>query len=42
MDKREKMKSKKIKRLIAICSLSSLIFIVATYAWFIGIRSVSV
>ncbi len=42
MDKREKMKSKKIKRLIAICSLSSLIFIVATYAWFIGMRSVSV
>ena len=42
MDKREKTKSKKIKRLIAICSLSSLIFIVATYAWFIGMRSVSV
>ena len=42
MDKRDKMKSKKIKKLIAICSLSSLIFIVATYAWFIGMRTVSV
>ena len=42
MDRKYKMKSKKIKKLIAICSLSSLIFIVATYAWFIGMRSVSV
>ena len=42
MEKKEKMKSKKIKKLIAICSLSSLVFIVATYAWFIGMRSVSV
>ena len=42
MEKKEKLKSKKIKKLIAISSLSSLIFIVATYAWFIGMRSVSV
>ena len=42
MEKKDNMKSKKVKRLIAICSLSSLVFIVATYAWFIGMRSVSV
>ena len=39
---KEKLKSKKVKKMIAICSLYSLIFIVATYAWFIGMRSVSV
>ena len=39
---KEKLKSKKVKKMIAICSLYSLIFIVATYAWFIGTRSVSV
>ena len=39
---KEKLKSKKVRRMIAICSLYSLIFIVATYAWFIGMRSVSV
>ena len=42
MDKNDKRKSKKIKKLIAICSLSSFIFIVATYAWFIGMRQVNV
>ena len=42
MEKKENLKSKKIKKLIAICSLSSLLFIVATYAWFVGMRSVSV
>ena len=39
---KDKKKSKKIKRMLAICSLSSLIFIVATYAWFVGMQSVSV
>ena len=39
---KEKLKSKKVRRMIAICSLYSLIFIVATYAWFIGMRSVNV
>ena len=42
MDKKDKNKSKKIRKLIAICSLSSLVFIVATYAWFIGMRQVNV
>lgn len=39
---KDKKKNKKIKKLIAICSLSSFIFIVATYAWFIGMRQVNV
>ena len=42
MEKKDKMKSKKIKKMLAICSLSSLVFIVATYAWFIGMRTVNV
>lgn len=42
MEIKDKTKSKKIKKMVAICSLYSLIFIVATYAWFIGQRSVSV
>ena len=41
-DKNEENKNKKIKKLIAICTLSSFVFIVATYAWFIGMRSVNV
>lgn len=39
---KDKRKNKKIKHLIAFCSLSSFIFIVATYAWFIGMRQVNV
>ena len=39
---KDKKKNKKIKKLIAFCSLSSFIFIVATYAWFIGMRQVNV
>ena len=42
MAKKDSKKNKKIKKLIAICTLSSLVFIVATYAWFIGMRSVNV
>ena len=39
---KDKKKNKKIKKLIAFCSLTSFIFIVATYAWFIGMRQVNV
>ena len=42
MDRKDSKKNKKIKKLIAICSLTSFIFIVATYAWFIGMRQVNV
>ena len=42
MNKRDNKKSKKIRKLIVFCSLTSFIFIVATYAWFIGMRSVNV
>jgi hypothetical protein len=42
MNKKNKTKSRKIRKMITICSLSSLIFVVATYAWFIGMRSVNV
>ena len=39
---KDNRKNKKIKKLIAFCSISSFIFIVATYAWFIGMRQVNV
>ena len=42
MNRNDKRKNKKIRHLIAFCSLSSFIFIVATYAWFIGMRQVNV
>ena len=42
MSKKNSVKSRKMKKMITICSLSSLIFVVATYAWFIGMRSVNV
>ena len=42
MNRKENTKSKKIKRLIAICLICSIIFIAATYAWFIGMRTVNV
>jgi hypothetical protein len=42
MNKKNNIKSRKMKKMITICSLSSLIFVVATYAWFIGMRSVNV
>ena len=42
MNKRDSKKSKKIRKLIVFCSLTSFIFIVATYAWFIGMRQVNV
>ncbi len=37
-----KTKRKRMKKLVAILALNALIFIVATYAWFIGMRQVSV
>jgi len=42
MNKRDSKKSKKIRKLIIFCSLTSFIFIFATYAWFIGMRQVNV
>ena len=42
MNKRDSKKSKKIRKLIVFCSLTSFIIIVATYAWFIGMRQVNV
>jgi hypothetical protein len=42
MNRKDSKKNKKIKKLIAICSLTSFIFVVATYAWFIGMRQVNV
>ena len=42
MNKRDSKKSKKIRKLIVFCSLTSFIFIFATYAWFIGMRQVNV
>ena len=37
-----KTKRKRMRKLVAILALNALIFIVATYAWFIGMRQVSV
>ena len=42
MNRKDSKKSKKIRKLIVFCSLTSFIFIVATYAWFIGMRQVNV
>jgi len=40
--KRTKKSTRRIKNLALICTLSSFVFIVATYAWFIGMRTVNV
>ena len=42
MDKKDSKKSKKIRKLIVFSTLTSFIFIFATYAWFIGMRQVNV
>ena len=42
MAKKSKKRTKRIKNLIVICTLSSMVFIVATFAWFIGMRTVNV
>ena len=42
MDGRGKKKNNRIRNLILICTLSSIILIVSTYAWFVGLQSVSV
>ena len=40
--KRNKKHEKRIKKLIVVCMLSAIILTVSTYAWFIGMRTVSV
>ena len=42
MAKKNKKRTNHIRNLITICALSSIVFIVATYAWFIGMRTVNV
>ena len=42
MAKKAKKCTKRIKNLIVVCTLSSMVFIVATFAWFIGMRTVNV
>ena len=42
MAKKAKKRTKRIKNLIVVCTLSSMVFIVATFAWFIGMRTVNV
>ena len=42
MAKKNKKYTKRVKNLVVICTLSSLVFIVTTFAWFIGMRTVSV
>ena len=42
MKKRNRKHEKRIKKLIVICVLSAIILTVSTYAWFIGMQTVSV
>ena len=42
MGRNNKRKEKRSKNLVLICTLTAIILIVSTYAWFIGLRSVSV
>ena len=42
MKKNNKRREKRSKNLVLICTLTAIILIVSTYAWFIGLRSVSV
>ena len=42
MAKRNQKQSKRIKKLIFICSMFAIILTVATYAWFIGMKTVNV
>ena len=42
MAKKNKKYTKRVKNLVVICTLSSLVFIVTTFAWFIGMRTVTV
>ena len=40
--KNNKKHSKKIRNLVALCSLCGIVFSVSTYAWFIGMKTVNV
>lgn len=42
MAKKNKKYTKRVRNLVVICTLSSLVFIVTTFAWFIGMRTVNV
>lgn len=42
MKQRNKKRTNRIRNLIFICSLSSIVLIVSTYAWFVGLQSVVV
>lgn len=42
MAKKANRRTRKIKNLVLICTFSSIMFIVTTYAWFIGMRTVNV
>ena len=42
MQKQNKRRSKRVRNLIAVCSLTAVVLSVSTYAWFIGMRTVNV
>lgn len=42
MEKRGRRGSKRLRKLIIVCTLCAIILTVSTYAWFIGLRSVKV
>lgn len=39
---KKKKQSKHMRKLVVICALSSIVFLTATFAWFIGMRTVTV
>ena len=39
---KNKKHARRVKRLALICTMCTLILVVSTYAWFIGMRTVSV
>ena len=42
MTKRSRKNTRKIRNLIIVCVITSFVFVISTYAWFIGMRTVNV
>ena len=42
LTKQSKKRRNRVKNLIVVCSLSAIVLIVSTYAWFIGLQAVNV
>ena len=42
MPKQNKMRTRRVKNLMVVCTLSAMLLAISTYAWFIGLRTVHV